>query len=63
MYPDVQATAHAELDALIGHDRPPTPEDQLPYIEAVWKEVLRWHPPVPLGQCLLECLKYSFFGT
>jgi len=57
MYPDVQAKEHAEFDALIGHDRPPTPEDRLPYIEAVWKEVLRWHTPAPLGRCLLECLK------
>lgn len=56
MYPEVQAKAHAEFDTVIGHDRPPTIEDQLPYMEAVWKEVLRWHPPAPLSSCQLVCL-------
>ena len=57
MYPEVQAKVHAEFDAAAGHDRPPTTEDRRPYTEAVWKEVLRWHPPMPLGQCRLHCPK------
>lgn len=56
MFPEVQARVHAEFDAVIGHDRPPTTEDRLPYMEAVWKEVLRWHPPAPLSQCQLAGL-------
>jgi len=50
LYPEVQARVHAELDEVLG-DSPPTTEDRqrLPYLEAVWKEALRWHPPVPLS--------------
>lgn len=49
--PEVQTNAQAELDAVVGPDRLPTHEDrpQLPYIEAIISEVLRWHPVVPLG--------------
>ncbi|KAF9062871.1 cytochrome P450 [Rhodocollybia butyracea] len=51
MFPDVQRRAQAELDAVIGHDRLPTFEDrpQLPYIEAMYKELLRYHAVVPNG--------------
>lgn len=51
LYPEVQAKVHAELDEVLG-DAPPTAEDRqrLPYLEAVWKESLRWHPPVPLSK-------------
>jgi cytochrome P450 len=50
VYPDVQEKAHAELDALIGCDRLPTFDDQasLPYIEALIKELHRFHPVVNL---------------
>ena len=49
--PEVQAKVHGELDEILG-DAPPTAEDRqrLPYLEAVWKEALRWHPPVPLSR-------------
>ncbi len=52
LYPEVQAKAQAELDAVIGHGtRLPTFDDrpQLPYIDAIVLEVLRWNPVVPLG--------------
>ena len=51
LYPEVQGKVHAELDEVLG-DTPPTAEDRqrLPYLEAVWKEALRWHPPVPLSK-------------
>jgi len=51
LYPEVQAKVHAELDEVLG-GAPPTAEDRqrLPYLEAVWKEALRWHPPVPLSK-------------
>ncbi|KAF9243525.1 cytochrome P450 [Melanogaster broomeanus] len=52
-YPDVQKRAQAEIDSVIGSDltRLPAWEDRssLPYIDAVIKETLRWHPVAPLG--------------
>jgi cytochrome P450 len=50
-FPEVQRRAHAELDTVIGRDRPPTFADapRLPYLSAVIKETLRWRPPLPLG--------------
>ena len=51
LFPEVQAKAQAELDAVVGSERLPSfnDRDSLPYINAVWKEVLRWHPVAPLG--------------
>ncbi len=44
MYPEVQRKAQAELDAVIGQDRLPriSDRDSLPYINALYNEVLRW---------------------
>jgi hypothetical protein len=52
MNPHVLKKAQAELDAVIGTDRLPQMSDlgALPYINAVIKEILRWSPPVPLGE-------------
>ena len=49
-YPEAQARAHAELDAIVGRARPPTFADRphLPYICAMVKELLRWRPVAPL---------------
>ncbi|KAF9491440.1 cytochrome P450 [Pleurotus eryngii] len=46
-----EATPFAEIDGVIGSGRLPTFQDQasLPYISAICKEILRWHPSVPLG--------------
>ncbi|KAG8836181.1 hypothetical protein FRC17_009524 [Serendipita sp. 399] len=51
LYPDVQTKAQEELDRVIGKERFPIMSDResLPYVEAVFKEVLRWHPVAPLG--------------
>ncbi|KAF8550635.1 cytochrome P450 [Imleria badia] len=51
LFPEVQAKAQAELDAVVGSERLPsfTDRDSLPYINAVWKEVLRWHSVTPLA--------------
>ena len=51
LYPEVQAKAKAELDAVVGSERLPcfNDRDSLSYINAVWKEVLRWHSVAPLG--------------
>ena len=53
--PDVQKKAQGELDSVIGRDRLPTFEDRpgLPYVDAVCKEVLRWHPVLPAGESIL----------
>jgi cytochrome P450 len=50
-YPETQARAYAELDAVVGRARLPTFADypHLPYIRAIVKEVLRWRPVGPLG--------------
>ena len=50
--PDIQKKAQDELDSVIGRDRLPSFEDRarLPYVDAVCKEVLRWHPVVPAGE-------------
>ncbi|EJT97961.1 cytochrome P450 [Dacryopinax primogenitus] len=51
LYPDVQKKAQAELDAIVGPDRLPGFIDQanLPYVNALIKEILRWAPSVPMG--------------
>ena len=50
-HPDIQRKAQEELDEVIGRDRLPDLEDKesLPYVNALYKEVLRWHPVSPLG--------------
>jgi len=51
MHPEIQKKAQEELDRVIGPDRLPTWEDrsQLPYIDAILKETLRWNTATPLG--------------
>ncbi|KAF7374170.1 hypothetical protein MSAN_00298800 [Mycena sanguinolenta] len=54
LYPDIQAEAQRELDAVIGKDRLPDISDRpdLPYMNALCKEVLRWHNANPTGKQL-----------
>ena len=54
LYPDVQRKAQAEIDKIVGNSRLPDflDEGSLPYIQAVVKETLRWHPVGPLGAFL-----------
>ena len=49
--PRVQRKAQGELDAVIGPNRLPAFDDvaSLPYLNALIKELLRWHSPVPCG--------------
>ncbi|KIJ48648.1 hypothetical protein M422DRAFT_247505 [Sphaerobolus stellatus SS14] len=49
LYPEVQRKAQAELDTVVGSDRLVDFNDQpdLPYIGAIFKEVLRWRPLLP----------------
>jgi len=52
LYPEVQRTAQAQLDKVVGRDRLPDFNDRelLPYIVAIIKETLRWHPNSTMGQ-------------
>ena len=54
LFPEVQAKAQAEVDAVVSSERLPcfVDRDSLPYINAVCKEVLRWHTVAPLGTVL-----------
>jgi len=49
--PEVQAKARAELDHVVGDRLPSYDSDQesTPYLHAVIRETLRWHPPAPNG--------------
>jgi hypothetical protein len=50
LYPDVQAKAQAEVDRVVGSDRLPDFSDRpnLPYIEAMVQETLRWYSVGPI---------------
>lgn len=52
LFPSILRKVHTELDSVVGSDRLPTLRDRsnLPYLEAVWKESLRWSVPVPLSK-------------
>ncbi len=54
LYPEVQRKAQTEIDRVVGNSRLPdfSDQDALPYVQAVLKEVLRWHPVAPLGVLL-----------
>ncbi|KAG6909266.1 hypothetical protein DXG01_001328 [Tephrocybe rancida] len=51
LYPECQARAQEELDAVVGTDRLPDFNDRgsLPYLEGIIRETLRWHHPIPSG--------------
>ncbi|GJJ05851.1 hypothetical protein Clacol_000038 [Clathrus columnatus] len=51
LYPNTQRAAQEELEKVIGSNSFPTFKDRpnLPYINALCNEVLRWHPVVPFG--------------
>ncbi|KAI0350719.1 cytochrome P450 [Trametes cingulata] len=51
MYPEVQRRAQAELDSVVGPSRLPdfSDREELPYVNALVKEVLRWHAVAPIG--------------
>ncbi|KAJ3804352.1 cytochrome P450 [Lentinula aff. lateritia] len=56
LYPDIQKQAQREVDSFIsleGHLPGVCDRHRLPFIEAVYKEVLRWHPPAPMA--LFHC--------
>jgi len=52
LHPEVQTKAQEEIDRVVGNDCLPHFNDRvnLPYIEAVFLETLRWRPVSPMGQ-------------
>jgi cytochrome P450 len=48
---DVQTKAQAEIDAVVGRSQLVSFSDRknLPYVNAIVKEVIRWRPALPLG--------------
>ncbi|CAA7263105.1 unnamed protein product [Cyclocybe aegerita] len=50
-HPDVQKKAQEEIERIIGTKHLPTFEDRtsLPYVEAIYREVMRYNPPGHLG--------------
>ena len=65
MYPEVQRKAQAEIDQIVGNSRLPDFSDEaaLPYVQAVLKEALRWHPVTPLGGFLRAAAIMSLVMT
>lgn len=57
-YPEVQKKAQREIDAVVGSSRLPSlkDRDQLPYMKALAKEVLRWHAVAPQGKSITNYL-------
>lgn len=53
LHPNTQVRAQVELDSVIGKDFNRLPsfadKDDLPLINAIVLEILRWNPAVPLG--------------
>ncbi|KAK7039665.1 cytochrome p450 [Favolaschia claudopus] len=49
IYPEVQRKAQAAIDEVVGRDRLPDFGDNIPYIDAVVHEILRWRPVIPLA--------------
>ncbi|KAJ6000078.1 hypothetical protein N7481_000487 [Penicillium waksmanii] len=51
MFPESQQMAHEEIDRVIGTDRLPSfkDRDQLPYVNGLVKEIMRWWPIAPMG--------------
>lgn len=63
-FPQVQEKAQEEIDRVIGSDRLPCLDDrdQLPYLDALTKEVSRWSPVVPMGAAHLAQEDMSYGG-
>ena len=58
-HPEVQEKAQNQIDAIVGTQRLPNFDDRssLPYVEAVFRETLRWRTLVPLSVEPLDCLE------
>lgn len=63
-HPEIQAKAQAQLDQVLGKYQLPSfdDEDSLPYITAITKEVLRWHPVTPIAMPHLNTEEDNYKG-
>ena len=65
LHPEVQRRAQEQIDTVVGRERMPTTEDKsdLPYIQALVKELFRWLPDDPLGvpRCSTEARVPGFY--
>jgi cytochrome P450 len=52
LHPKAQRKAQVEINSVIGHDRLPNAQDRkdLTYVDAIMREVLRFHPVAPFGE-------------
>lgn len=50
-HPHIQQKAQREIDNIVGPQRLPDFDDRpsLPYVEALYREVMRWRPVLPLS--------------
>jgi len=57
-YPEIQKQAQAEIDAVVGINRLPSFSDRpdLPYLNALCKELLRHNVPLPAGMAMYHNL-------
>jgi cytochrome P450 len=64
IYPDVQLRAQAELDSVVGRGRLPEFSDKkdLPYVNAVMSECLRWLPVLPMGSSISIIFQTKKYG-
>ena len=62
LYPEAAKKAQAEIDSVVGNSRLPDFKDRpsLPYVEAFYREVMRWHPVGPIGELLIHGRRASF---
>ena len=65
LFPDAQKRAQDEIDRVVGKERFPSFRDreQLPYINALVKEVLRWDAVGPTGTVIFEIASYVMLLT
>jgi len=51
IHPEVQRKALEEIESIIGPSRIPDFHDRkmLPYVEAIYRELMRWSPPLRLS--------------
>ncbi|KAJ3552582.1 hypothetical protein NM688_g4079 [Phlebia brevispora] len=57
LHPEYQKSAQEEIDRVVGKDQLPriSDRDRLPYVNAVIKETMRWHPALPLSAFPRTC--------
>lgn len=55
-HPEIQRRAQAEIDSVVGYQRLPDFEDRasLPYMDAIMRETMRWHPVLPMGALIFR---------